>query len=153
MGEESTDAWVFSTFRELTLVSYWSPVIYFERAGPKCRRVLWKVLGAPEIRALNSLPKLTPADWSGMQKRRILIVDNNDELRAILEHALGSLGCEAVVTGDREEALGRDDLDEFDLIISDLTEDDSGPESSGASGPGPTAESNGKLPANSLPQR
>jgi serine/threonine-protein kinase RsbW len=58
-----------------------------------------------------------------MQKRRILIVDNNDELRAILENALGSLGHEAVVTGDRDEALGRDDLDEFDVIISDLTEE------------------------------
>ncbi len=58
-----------------------------------------------------------------MQKRRILIVDNNDELRAILEDALGSLGHEAVVTGDRDEALNRDDLDQFDLIISDLTED------------------------------
>jgi serine/threonine-protein kinase RsbW len=58
-----------------------------------------------------------------MQKRRILIVDNNDELRAILEDALGGLGYEAVVTGDRDEALNRDDLDEFDLIISDLTED------------------------------
>lgn len=58
-----------------------------------------------------------------MQKRRILIVDNNDELRAILENALGSLGHEAVVTGDRDEALNRDDLDQFDLIISDLTED------------------------------
>jgi serine/threonine-protein kinase RsbW len=58
-----------------------------------------------------------------MQKRRILIVDNNDELRAILENALGSLGHEAVVTGDRDEALSRDDLDQFDLIISDLTED------------------------------
>src|SRR5687767_8271491 len=59
-----------------------------------------------------------------MQKRRILIVDNNDDLRALLEHALGSLGHEAVVTGDRDEALNRDDLDQFDLIISDLTEDD-----------------------------
>ncbi|HEV7797593.1 MAG TPA: ATP-binding protein [Pyrinomonadaceae bacterium] len=58
-----------------------------------------------------------------MQKRRILIVDNNDELRAILENALGSLGCEAVVTGDRDEALNRKDLDQFDLIISDLTEE------------------------------
>jgi len=66
-----------------------------------------------------------------MQKRRILIVDNNDELRAILENALGSLGCEAVVTGDRDEALSRNDLDQFDLIISDLTEDDqSGDQSS-----------------------
>ncbi len=59
-----------------------------------------------------------------MQKRRILIVDNNDELRAILENALSSLGCEAVVTGDRDEALNRNDLGEFDLIISDLTEED-----------------------------
>ena len=58
-----------------------------------------------------------------MEKRRILIVDNNDELRAILENVLGGLGHEAVVTGDREEALNRDDLDQFDLIISDLTED------------------------------
>jgi serine/threonine-protein kinase RsbW len=58
-----------------------------------------------------------------MQKRRILIVDNNDELRAILEDVLGSLGHEAVVTGDRDEALSRSDLDRFDLIISDLTEE------------------------------
>jgi len=62
-----------------------------------------------------------------MQKRRILIVDNNDELRAILENALGSLGHEAVVTGDRDEALSRSDLDQFDLIISDLTEEDAAP--------------------------
>jgi serine/threonine-protein kinase RsbW len=59
-----------------------------------------------------------------MRKRRILIVDNNDELRAILETALDGLGCEAVVTGDRDEALSRDDLDKFDVIISDLTEED-----------------------------
>jgi len=63
------------------------------------------------------------ADWSEMQKRRILIVDNNDDLRAILETALGGLGHEAVVTGNRNEALDREDLDQFDLIISDLTED------------------------------
>jgi serine/threonine-protein kinase RsbW len=62
-----------------------------------------------------------------MDKRRILIVDNNDELRAILENALGSLGHEAVVTGDRDEALNRNDLDQFDLIISDLTEEDTQP--------------------------
>jgi len=80
-----------------------------------------------------------------MQKRRILIVDNNDELRAILENALGSLGCEAVVTGDREEALSRDDLDEFDVIISDLTEEDNESENSGG-GPAKAqrSDSNGK---------
>ncbi|HKC62422.1 MAG TPA: response regulator, partial [Pyrinomonadaceae bacterium] len=59
-----------------------------------------------------------------MEKRRILIVDNNDELRASLEKVLRELGHEVVATGDRNEALARDDLDEFDLIISDLTEDE-----------------------------
>ena len=58
-----------------------------------------------------------------MEKRRILIVDNNDELR-ILEQALGRLGHEIVVAAEREKALRRDDLDSFDLIISELAEDE-----------------------------
>jgi serine/threonine-protein kinase RsbW len=57
-----------------------------------------------------------------MEKRRILIVDNNDELRVLLEHALGELGHEVIATGERDKALRRDDLDSFDLIISDLSE-------------------------------
>jgi DNA-binding response OmpR family regulator len=57
-----------------------------------------------------------------MHKRRILIVDNNDELRVLLEKVLGQLGHHVVVTGEREKALRRDDLDSFDLIISDLSE-------------------------------
>jgi serine/threonine-protein kinase RsbW len=62
-----------------------------------------------------------------MEKRRILVVDNNDGLRATLAEVLGSLGHDVVATGDREAALGRDDLDKFDVIISDLTEEaDSG---------------------------
>ena len=89
-----------------------------------------------------------------MQRLRILIVDNNDELRAILENALESLGCEAVVTGDRDEALSRKDLDQFDLIISDLTEEDtqSSSESTGQSTGLSTAQANGK-PANELHRR
>ena len=55
-----------------------------------------------------------------MKKRRILIVDNNDELRVLLEQALGGLGHEVIVTGERAKALRRDDLDSFDLIISDV---------------------------------
>ncbi|HET9527864.1 MAG TPA: ATP-binding protein [Pyrinomonadaceae bacterium] len=57
-----------------------------------------------------------------MEKRRILIVDNNDELRLLLEKVLGQLGHDVVVTGERAKALRRDDLDSFDLIISDLSE-------------------------------
>jgi serine/threonine-protein kinase RsbW len=59
-----------------------------------------------------------------MERRRILIVDNNDDLRAMLEQVLQELGHEVVATGDRAVALAREDLDEFDLIISDLTEDE-----------------------------
>ncbi len=55
-----------------------------------------------------------------MQKRRILVVDNNDELRTLLEQVLGKLGHDVVVTGERDKALAREDLDEFDLVISDL---------------------------------
>jgi CheY-like chemotaxis protein len=62
-----------------------------------------------------------------MDKRRILIVDDNQDLRASLEEVLRELGHDVVATGERAEALERDDLDEFDLIISDLTDDvDSG---------------------------
>jgi len=42
----------------------------------------------------------------------------------MLEQVLQELGHEVVATGDREMALAREDLDEFDLIISDLTEDE-----------------------------
>jgi serine/threonine-protein kinase RsbW len=59
-----------------------------------------------------------------MDRRRILIVDNNDELRAMLEQVLQELGHEVVATGDRAAALAREDLEDFDLIISDLTEDE-----------------------------
>ena len=45
-----------------------------------------------------------------MEKRRILIVDNSDELRNLLEEALGKLGHQVVVTAEREKALERDDL-------------------------------------------
>ncbi|MDQ3472971.1 MAG: ATP-binding protein [Acidobacteriota bacterium] len=58
-----------------------------------------------------------------MPKRRILIVDNSDELRVSIADVLGKLGHEVIAIGDRATALARADLDEFDLIISDLTDD------------------------------
>ena len=60
-----------------------------------------------------------------MEKLRILVVDNNDGLRAKLTNALGGLGHDVVAIGDRKEALGRNDLDGFDVIISDLTDEGS----------------------------
>lgn len=61
-----------------------------------------------------------------MERRRILIVDGNAELRGVLSDALREQGHEVVATGDRAEAVGREDLEEFDLVISDLTEDAAG---------------------------
>ena len=61
-----------------------------------------------------------------MNKRRILIVDSNDELRTLLEEVLRDLGHEVIATGSRAEAVAREDLEDFDLIISDLTDDDAG---------------------------
>ena len=57
-----------------------------------------------------------------MDRRRILIVDGNAELRTVLADALGDLGHDVVATGDRSEAVAREDLEDFDLIISDLAE-------------------------------
>jgi CheY-like chemotaxis protein len=57
-----------------------------------------------------------------MDRRRILIVDGNAELRTVLADALAELGHEVVATGDRAEAVSREDLEDFDLIISDLAE-------------------------------
>lgn len=59
-----------------------------------------------------------------MQKRRILIVDSNDELRGLLDDVLSELGHEVVALATAETATTRDDLDRFDLVISDLSADD-----------------------------
>ncbi|HEX8558288.1 MAG TPA: ATP-binding protein [Pyrinomonadaceae bacterium] len=57
-----------------------------------------------------------------MDRRRILIVEGNAELRAVLADALAGLGHDVVTAGDRAEAIAREDLEDFDLIISDLAE-------------------------------
>jgi serine/threonine-protein kinase RsbW len=53
-------------------------------------------------------------------KCRILIVENRDEARTALAQALSALGHEVIATSERREALAREDLAEFDLIVSDL---------------------------------
>jgi len=53
-------------------------------------------------------------------KCRILIVENNDDIRAGLAGELTTLGHSVIATGERGEALARQDLDQFDLIVSDL---------------------------------
>jgi serine/threonine-protein kinase RsbW len=57
-------------------------------------------------------------------KRRILIVENSDDIRAGLATELNQLGCGIVVACDRNEAMARNDLEEFDLIVSDLVNEE-----------------------------
>jgi len=59
------------------------------------------------------------ADQHGKQCR-ILIIENNDEIRTALAAELKNLGHMVFAASDRGEALAREDLDQFDLIISDL---------------------------------
>jgi serine/threonine-protein kinase RsbW len=54
----------------------------------------------------------------------ILIVENSDDVRAGLAGELSKLGHEVVAAGDRAEALAREDLEQFDLIVSDLVDND-----------------------------
>jgi len=71
-----------------------------------------------------TLPKLrTERNQLQMDKRRILIVDANRELRTLLKGVLTDLGHDVAAMGSRDEALEREDLEEFDLVISDLTDD------------------------------
>jgi len=65
-------------------------------------------------------------DQKSADKQRILFVENGAELRATLSEALAALGHDVTVLSERREALAREDIDEFDLIISDLTDDGPG---------------------------
>ncbi|MFN2454665.1 MAG: ATP-binding protein [Pyrinomonadaceae bacterium] len=58
-----------------------------------------------------------------MDKRKILIVNDNDELRDSLQTILRELGHRVSATDSRRAALAREDFQDFDLVISDLTDE------------------------------
>jgi serine/threonine-protein kinase RsbW len=70
-----------------------------------------------------------------MDKRRILIVEDNDDTRSAFEHEFRSLGYDVQSAPDRASAVDHLDLDEFDIIVSDLRDESSEP----------TENRNGKL--------
>jgi len=53
----------------------------------------------------------------------ILIVENSDYVRAGLGKELTELGHEVELVSDRDDAIARDDLVAFDLVVSDLVND------------------------------
>ena len=65
---------------------------------------------------------------TGNDKCRILIVENNDDIRAGLAIELSHLGHSVTVESERGKALARADLAEFDLLVSDLVDQESATE-------------------------
>lgn len=58
----------------------------------------------------------------------ILIVEDSDDVRAGLAAELGRLGHSVITAGERAEALARSDLEQFDLIVSDLVNQEPSPD-------------------------
>jgi serine/threonine-protein kinase RsbW len=54
----------------------------------------------------------------------VLIVENDDDIRAGLARELNQLGHEITLESDRDHALARTDLSQFDLLVSDLVDRD-----------------------------
>src|SRR5438067_566143 len=55
-----------------------------------------------------------------MPKTRILVVDDDDDVRDMLQQALEDDGTEVVVAGNVREALGHIVAENFDVLLSDL---------------------------------
>ncbi len=53
-------------------------------------------------------------------KRNILIIDDHDDLASSLQEVFSHLGHNIVVLKSRTDAVRRDDVDSFDLVITDL---------------------------------
>lgn len=70
-------------------------------------------------------------------QRRILIIDDHDDLATALDEVLSHIGHEVTIISDRVKALARNDLESFDMVITDLDVDSSGPVS-GLNGGGAT---------------
>src|SRR5687767_13098867 len=56
-------------------------------------------------------------------QRRILIVDDHDDLSSALEEVFSKGGYYVKTTESRDEAIELDDTDDFDIVISDLDGD------------------------------
>ena len=53
-------------------------------------------------------------------QRRILIIDDHDDLASALESVFVQVGHEVKVVENRHDALEVDNIDAFDLVVTDL---------------------------------
>ncbi len=70
-------------------------------------------------------------------QRRILIIDDHDDLATSLKEVFSHVGHEVSVIGDRLQAIEMQDLESYDLVITDLDVESSGPVAH-LNGDGPT---------------
>ncbi|MFM9905113.1 MAG: ATP-binding protein [Pyrinomonadaceae bacterium] len=70
-------------------------------------------------------------------QRKILIIDDHDNLATALEEVFSHVGHEVTVLKERTQALSMENLDEFDLVITDLDVAGNGPVAA-LNGDGPT---------------
>ena len=61
---------------------------------------------------------------SGHDKCRVLIVESDDDIRTGLARELFQLGHQVALERERDQALARADLSQFDLMVSDLIDHD-----------------------------
>jgi CheY-like chemotaxis protein len=61
-----------------------------------------------------------------MTKPRVLLVDDNDDLREVYQEGLEKRGLEVVTASSAKEALGRITAESFDVLLSDLHMPDAG---------------------------
>ncbi len=60
-------------------------------------------------------------------QRRILIIDDHDDLATALDEVLSHVGHEVEIISDRLKAIARNDLESFDMVITDLDVEPAGP--------------------------
>jgi len=71
---------------------------------------------APMGRAASGAPRGEPAGG----RERVLIVEDQSELRALLRESLSSVGYQVIVAADGVEAVALGVRDEIDLVLSDI---------------------------------
>jgi len=88
--------------------------------GTTFRVFLPRTTREPEAPSVAETPATVPADTGS--SRRILVVEDNEELRRVTTAVLSAVGHEVLAVGDGEQALRRlrRGTDSFDVVITDL---------------------------------
>ena len=85
-----------------------------EGEGTTIRLVLPRTAKAMSSAPVGSLAAPIP------EGLRVLLVEDNDQVREFADHLLGELKCEVVSTADAKEAFAALEGEEFDLLFSDV---------------------------------